>query len=273
MQEQEFLVLHPCKTGDSCETWSLKSHKKYHYKTCKTLLPPNLTGPKGGLRPSKRGGKPSFWVPAASYRNNTLFLLCTDSTYLCTYTVLHFSQDQGCKTRPRSCKKSHVLVLQGLTARPNSTKFTVRDVNQLIDVSSAACDPSSTIPIGSTQHYFPALCTRLIQFYSITLIKNFDIDDAEAKLFALMKSCHAIDGCKLVQHQVDKAITCNHKRNWTFICSHGKVMRNIDEKHFGPDSAGKINIAYQNAKRTKSKGSIKDEFVLCIDIYMNSFIH
>jgi hypothetical protein len=52
-------------------------------RPCETLLLPNLTGPKGGLRPSKRGVEPAFWAPAASYRNNTLFLLRTDSTYLC----------------------------------------------------------------------------------------------------------------------------------------------------------------------------------------------
>ncbi len=92
-------------------------------RPCKTLFLPNLTGPKGGgLRPSKRGVEPAFWVPATLYRTKTTFLLCTDSTYLCTYMVLHFLQDQGCKTRPRSCEKSHVLVSQGLTARPNSKK-------------------------------------------------------------------------------------------------------------------------------------------------------
>jgi hypothetical protein len=52
-----------------------------------------------------------------------------------------------------------------------------------------------------------------------------------------------------------------------------KVIRNIDESHFGPDSVGKINVAYQNAKRTKSKGSIKGKVFLCVDVYMNSFIH
>jgi hypothetical protein len=51
-------------------------------------------------------------------------------------------------------------------------------------------------------------------------------------------------------------------------------MRNIDESHFGPDSVGKINVTYQNAKRTKAKGSIKRLILLlCIDVYMNSFIH
>jgi hypothetical protein len=87
-----------------------------------------------------------------------------------------------------------------------------------------------------------------------------------------MKSPHANDRCKLVRHRVDKAITCNRKRSWTFICSHGnvKVMRNIDESHFGPDSVGKIDVAYQNAKRTKSNGSIKGKVFLCVDVYMNS---
>jgi hypothetical protein len=85
-------------------------------RPCETLLPPNLTGPKGGLRPSKRGVEPAFWVPAASYRNNTLFLIVR--TYV--HMGSHFLRDQGCKTRPRSCKKSHVPISQGLAARPNS---------------------------------------------------------------------------------------------------------------------------------------------------------
>jgi hypothetical protein len=46
--------------------------------------------------------------------------------------------------------------------------------------------------------------------------QEFDIDNTEAKLFALMKSPHTIDGCKLVRHQVDTATTCNRKRTWTF---------------------------------------------------------
>jgi hypothetical protein len=137
-------------------------------------------------------------------------------------------------------------------------KFTVRNGNHLIDVSLAACGPSSTIPIGSTLQHFPYTGT-MYQFDPILFHnpdQEFDNDDAKAKLFALMKSPIAVDGCKLVQHRVDKAITCNRKRSWTFICSHRKVMRTIDEKHFRPDSVGKINVAYQNAKMTKSKGSI-----------------
>jgi hypothetical protein len=36
-----------------------------------------------------------------------------------------------------------------------TSKFAVRDGNQLIDVPSADCGPSSTIPIGSTRQHFP----------------------------------------------------------------------------------------------------------------------
>ncbi len=97
---------------------------------------------------------------------------------------------------------------------------------------------------------------------------EFDIDDTEAKLFSLMKSPHAVDRCKLVQHRVDKAVTCNRKRSQAFICSHEKVMWNIDGSHFGPDSVRKINVTYQNAKRNKLKGSIKSKFFFCVTMYM-----
>jgi hypothetical protein len=147
----------------------------------------------------------------------------------------------------------------------------VRDGDECIDVSSAACGELSTIPIGSTRQQFPY--TGTMNQFDPSLFHNpdqeFDIDDREAKLFALMKSPHTIDGCKLVRHRVDTATTCNRKRTWTFICSHGKVMRKIDDHHFGPDSVGKINVLNQNVKRTKSKESIKNKFVLCFELYMN----
>jgi hypothetical protein len=76
----------------------------------------------------------------------------------------------------------------------------MRGGNQLIDASSAACSPLSTIPIGSTQQHF-LYAGSMYQFDPIIFHnpdQEFDIDDAEAKLFALMKSPHAIDGCKLV---------------------------------------------------------------------------
>ncbi len=76
----------------------------------------------------------------------------------------------------------------------------MRDGNECIDVSSAACGELSTIPIGSTQQQFPYTGTMYQFDPSLSHIpdQEFDIDDAEAKLFALMKSPHTIDGCKLI---------------------------------------------------------------------------
>jgi hypothetical protein len=39
------------------------------------------------------------------------------------------------------------------------SKFTIMDGDQMIDVSSAACGESSTIPVGATQQTFPYLGT------------------------------------------------------------------------------------------------------------------
>jgi hypothetical protein len=78
--------------------------------------------------------------------------------------------------------------------------------------------------------------------------KEFDLDDAEVKLYSLMKSPYTVDGCKLIRHQVDKVATCRRKKCWTFICSHGKVMRQIDESHCVPHFVGKLNVSYQFEK-------------------------
>jgi hypothetical protein len=86
----------------------------------------------------------------------------------------------------------------------------MRDCNHLIDVSSAACGPSSTIPIGATHQNLPYTGT-VYQFDPMIFHhpnNEFDLDDAEAKLFSLMKSPHVDDGCKLVQHRVDGPKRC-----------------------------------------------------------------
>ena len=66
----------------------------------------------------------------------------------------------------------------------------------MIEVSSAACGESSTIPVGATQQHFPYPGT-VYQFdpqifQSDKADKEFDLDNAEVKLSSLMKSpyCH-----------------------------------------------------------------------------------
>jgi len=148
------------------------------------------------------------------------------------------------------------------------SKFTIMDGNQIIDVSSAACGESSTIPVGATQQTFPYPGTVYqldpLLFQPDNDKKEFDLNDAEIKLYSLMKSPYTVDGCKLIRHRVDKVATCRKKRCWYFICSHGKVMHQIDDSHFAPQSVGKINVTYQHAKKKKSKASLKGMSVICI---------
>jgi hypothetical protein len=145
-----------------------------------------------------------------------------------------------------------------------SSKFIVRDGDQLIDVSSAACASSSTLPIGATHTKIPYSGT-VYQFDPMLfhnteesiLCSKLDLDDVEQKLFSMLKSHNTVDGCKFVQRRADKGETCNRKRSWTYIFSHGKVMRYIDDSHFGPDSVGMLNETHQHSKKHKSKGSIR----------------
>jgi len=76
------------------------------------------------------------------------------------------------------------------------------DGDQIIDVSSAVCGESSTIPVGATQQTFPYPGT-VYQFDPLLFQpdndKNkFDLNDAEIKLYSLMKSPCTVDGCKLI---------------------------------------------------------------------------
>jgi len=92
----------------------------------------------------------------------------------------------------------------------------VRDGDQFIDVSSAASGSSSTIPIGAMQQKFPFAGT-VYQFDQMLFHNSnateFDLSDAEDKLFSLMKSHNTVDGCKMVRHRVHKVVTCcNRKR-------------------------------------------------------------
>jgi hypothetical protein len=56
MREQEFLVLHPCETQDSCKKLSLKSRGKYHSETMRDLVLAKSNRTKGGGYDPQKGG-------------------------------------------------------------------------------------------------------------------------------------------------------------------------------------------------------------------------
>ena len=73
-------------------------------------------------------------------------------------------------------------------------------------------------------------------------------------LIKMIKSPNCIDGCKLVSMQPNNHNSDFRKGAWSFACSHGIVMNDMDESHFYPDSVGKSNVPFQGLKRTKSRG-------------------
>jgi hypothetical protein len=86
----------------------------------------------------------------------------------------------------------------------------------------------------------------------------------------MLKSPNCIDGCKLVSMRQNRIQSHFRKGAWTFVCSHGIVMNDMDESHFYPDSVGKSYVLIQGLKRTKSRGrAVKGEMMFLV---MNSYV-
>jgi hypothetical protein len=81
-----------------------------------------------------------------------------------------------------------------------SSKFFVRDGDEMIDISSAAQGKSSNFPCGATQQPFPYPGTAYrfdpVIFHGETT--KFDINEAEKQLLSLMKLPTTIDGCQII---------------------------------------------------------------------------
>jgi hypothetical protein len=74
-------------------------------------------------------------------------------------------------------------------------------------------------------------------------------------MISMIKSPNTINGCKLVTNISDARPSNYGKKTWTFVCSHGKVMKIMDDFQSHPDNVGKSNVSIQHLKCTKSKGS------------------
>jgi hypothetical protein len=139
-------------------------------------------------------------------------------------------------------------------------------------VLSAAKGMSSSVPKGTQHHTLPYPGT-FYQFDTSIFhgqMTELDLDQAENLNqvenwpHALMKLPSTIDGCMLVMKGHSLKVTCHRGRSWTFICSHGIIMREIQDSCFGPISVGKLNVSVQNIKHTNSKGSaIQGKYEIC----------
>ncbi len=151
----------------------------------------------------------------------------------------------------------------------------------MIDISLAAKGMSSTVPVGTQQQMFPYPGT----FYWFDPCNfhgqntELDLDQAENLnlvgnwLHALMKLPSTVDGCTIVMKQHSLKVTCHRRRSWTSLCSHGMIMREIQESHFGPNSIGKLNVSLQSIKHKNSKGgSIRGNYGIGFLILLHSII-
>ena len=122
---------------------------------------------------------------------------------------------------------------------------------QSLDISAAAQGCLSSTPIGvfSPQN-IPYPGTKYCFDENI-----FFGCEAKELLVKMLRSPNCIDGCKLVSKRPKSNSSIFRKGTWTFVCSHGIVMNEIEDSHFHPDSVGKSHVPIQRLKRTKSKGS------------------
>ncbi len=139
----------------------------------------------------------------------------------------------------------------------------MREGDQMIDISLAAMGKSSTVPKGAQQQTFPYPgavyrfnpCIFHGQDTELNINEAENLNEAENQLYVMMKLPSTIDGCTLVIKQHDLKVTCHRRQSWTFICSHGVIMRDIQDSHFGPNSVGKLNVSVQSVKHKNSKGA------------------
>jgi hypothetical protein len=82
-----------------------------------------------------------------------------------------------------------------------------------------------------------------------------NLNQVENLLYALMKLPSTVDGCTLVMEQRSLKVTCHRRWLWKLLCSHGMIMREIQDSHFGPNSVGKLNVSVQSIKHNNSKGA------------------
>jgi hypothetical protein len=144
-----------------------------------------------------------------------------------------------------------------------SSKFVVREGYVMIDISSAAKGMSSTVSEDAHQYTLPYPGTFYRFDPSIFHGQNTELDLDQAEnlnqvekcLYALMKLPSTVDGCTLVLKGHSLKVTCHRRRSWTFLCSHGMIMREIQDSHFGPNSVGKLNVSVQSIKHNNSKGA------------------
>ncbi len=143
----------------------------------------------------------------------------------------------------------------------------------MIDISLVAKGMSSSVPVGAQQPILPYPgtfyrfdpCLFYGQNTALDLDQAENLDLVENRLYALMKLPSTVDRCTMVMKRHSVKVTCHRRWSWTFLCTHGIIMREMQDSHFGPNSVGKVNVSLQSIKHTNSKGaSIRGNYIFFV---------
>ncbi len=154
-----------------------------------------------------------------------------------------------------------------------SSALVVKEKDVMIDISSAAKGMSSSVPVGAQQPILPYPgifywfdpCLFYGQNTALDLDQAENLDLVENWLYVLMKLPSTVDGCTMIMKQCSAKVTCHRRWSWTLLCSHGIIMREMQDSHFGPNSVGKVNVSLQSIKHTNSKGeSIRGNYIFFV---------
>jgi hypothetical protein len=162
---------------------------------------------------------------------------------------------------PENCIEASINKFLRMDSDLNTwtSTFVVTHGDKSIDVSLAAKGHISSFPslISPTQRIEYSLtkyCFDENLFFGI---------DAKESLCKMLKSPNCIDGCKMVANRVNNTSSSSRKCAWTFVCSHGVVMNEIDQSQFCPDSVGNPNVPVQYLRRVRFRGSaVKGKFLV-----------
>ncbi len=86
------------------------------------------------------------------------------------------------------------------------------------------------LPLAPWALWFPLQCLHLPNKLDLDQAENLNL--VENLLYVLMKLPSTVDGCTIVMKQCSLKFTCHRRWSWTFLCSHGMIMREIQDSHF-----------------------------------------
>jgi hypothetical protein len=123
-----------------------------------------------------------------------------------------------------------------------SSTLVVKEGDVMIDISLAAKGMSSSVPVEAQQPILPYPgtfyqfdpCLFYGQNTALDLDQAENLNLVENRLYALIKLPSTVDGCTMVMKRRYVKVTCHRRGSWTFLCSHGIIMREMQDSHFGP---------------------------------------